>query len=152
MSLISPCRYAPSLALVLMGCGLCVSIGPVAAGDAYSLECTYTTVYYYRGHNLYEIPGATVITIDPAGDRFSENGAAWEGIFGTSAQIFVLRDSSEELVHEPLEGLLLEKASISRDDGHYSVRYEHYYEVGKVAVLTTERIGECKPTELRTPS
>ena len=35
---------------------------------------------------------------------------------------------------------------------HYSVRYEHYYEVGKVAVLTTERIGECKPTELRTPS
>ncbi len=141
-----------SLGPFLIGCGIGASIGPAAAGDAYSLECTYRTVYYYRGQNLYEIPGATVITIDPAGDRFSENGAAWEGIYGISAQTYVLRDSSEELVHEPLEGLLFEKASISRDDGHYSVRYEHYYEVGKVPVLTTERIGECKPTELRTPS
>ncbi|MFP6758427.1 MAG: hypothetical protein VCC99_09455 [Alphaproteobacteria bacterium] len=152
MSIISHGRYAPSLALVLIGCGLGASIGNAAADEAYSLECNYTTVYYYRGHNLYEIPGATVITIDPAGDRFSENGAAWEGIFGTSAQIYILRDSSEELVDEPLAGLLLEKASISRDDGHYSVRYQHYYEIGKVPVLTTERIGECKPTELRTPS
>lgn len=147
-------RHATMVGLVLLGLvsGVPTSIDRVIAGELFSLECNYTTVFYYRGQNVIEEPGITVITIDPGENRFSENGRAWEGMNGTSAGTYVLRDESDKIVEEPLDGLVKERASISRTDGSYSVRYEDNYEAGGVPVLTSERIGKCQPTELLNPS